>query len=111
MIPYILCFILFSVGVYAVLLKRNIMKMIIGIALMGYAINLLMVMIGYRFHAGIPIVGNGEPLQMVDPMMQSIVLVTIVIELATTVLLVSLSNRLFGAHHTMDSSDIRELHG
>ena len=43
-----LCFVLFGVGLYGVLTKRNVIKIVIGIAIMEYAVNLFLVLIGYR---------------------------------------------------------------
>ena len=44
---YILCLALFLVGLYCVVRKRNLIKIIIGIGIMGYAVNLLFVLAGY----------------------------------------------------------------
>ena len=44
---YMLCLILFSVGLYCVLRKRNLIKIIIGIGIMEYAVNLFFVLSGY----------------------------------------------------------------
>ena len=50
MTSYILCLILFSVGLYCILRKRSIIKIIIGIGIMEYAANLFLVLLGYRTH-------------------------------------------------------------
>ncbi len=55
MSEYILCFILFCIGLYAVLRKRNIIKIIIGLGIIEYAVNLFFVLIGYRTHGRAPI--------------------------------------------------------
>ena len=44
MITYILCLILFSVGLYCILRKRNLIKIIIGIGIMEYSINLFFIL-------------------------------------------------------------------
>jgi len=43
MTEYFLCFVLFIIGLYAVLRKRNIIKIIIGLGIMEYAVKLLLV--------------------------------------------------------------------
>jgi multicomponent Na+:H+ antiporter subunit C len=40
--------ILFSIGLYAVMVKKNIVKVIIGISIMGLALNVLFILFGYR---------------------------------------------------------------
>ena len=45
MMEYFLCMTLFTVGLYAVVVKRDLVKIIIGIAIMDYAVNLFL--IGY----------------------------------------------------------------
>ncbi|MCK4924505.1 MAG: NADH-quinone oxidoreductase subunit K, partial [Spirochaetes bacterium] len=44
---YLLCIALFLIGLYGVVSKRNLIKMIIGIAIMEYSINLFLILIGY----------------------------------------------------------------
>ncbi|RLF46675.1 MAG: cation:proton antiporter, partial [Thermoplasmata archaeon] len=45
---YALCFLLFMVGLYGVLVKRNLIKIIISLIIMENAVNVFIVMIGYR---------------------------------------------------------------
>jgi multicomponent Na+:H+ antiporter subunit C len=108
---FTLAIILFAVGLYAVIVKRNIIKIIIGIAVMGYAVNLLMIMIGFRTDAGIPLAAYGTDKLTVDPLMQAVVLTTVVIGLSMTVLLVTLALRLYATYKTIDVAEIRKLNG
>ncbi|RLJ04170.1 MAG: cation:proton antiporter, partial [Candidatus Aenigmatarchaeota archaeon] len=39
MTVYILCILLFLVGLYGVITKRNLIKIIIGISIMEYSVN------------------------------------------------------------------------
>ena len=59
MIIYILCLLLFLVGLYGVIAKRNLIKIIIGIAIMECSINLFFIMIGYVEGGTAPILSNG----------------------------------------------------
>jgi multisubunit Na+/H+ antiporter MnhC subunit len=49
---YGLCFVLFVVGLYGVLAKRNLLKIIAGLAIMEAAAILLVVMLGYNAGGG-----------------------------------------------------------
>ena len=53
---YALCFALFVIGLYCALTKKNIVKIVIGITIMEYAVNLFLVLLGYRKDGVAPIV-------------------------------------------------------
>ncbi|MCK9604355.1 MAG: sodium:proton antiporter [Candidatus Omnitrophica bacterium] len=109
---YFLCFILFCVGLYSVLRKRNIIKIIIGLGIMEYAVNLFLILVGYRMHGRAPIFAKDqEILNMVDPLPQAMVLTTIVIGLAVTIIAVSLAIRIYEKYGTFDITKIRSLKG
>ena len=112
MILYFLTFILFSVGLFGLLFKRNLIKMIISIAIMEYAINLFLILIGYKQNGAVPILPiNGQVPVIVDPLPQAMVLTTIVIGLSLIILMVSLSIRIYEKYGTFDISKIRKLRG
>jgi len=111
MIIYLLCFILFLVGIYGVVTKRDLVKIILSIAIMGYAANLFLILFAYKKSALYPILEKGVENSMVDPLPQALVLTSIVIELGTTALLVSLAARLFQKYRTFDITKIRRLLG
>ncbi|MGA2090454.1 MAG: cation:proton antiporter subunit C [Endomicrobiales bacterium] len=108
---FILPIILFSIGLYAVIVKRNIIKIIIGVAIMGYSVNLLMLMVGFRTDADIPFAAYGANKITVDPLMQAVVLTTVVLGLTMTVLLVALALRIYANYRTLDVAEIRKLNG
>ena len=112
MITYLLCFVLFLVGLYGVIVKRDLVKIILALGIMGYAANLFLVLIGYRNNSIYPILSKGKKVvQMVDPLPQALVLTSIVIELGTTAMLVALAIRLFGKYKTFDITKIKRLKG
>lgn len=112
MIVYLLCFLLFLVGLYGVITKRDFIKIILSIGILGYAVNLMLILFAYRINSSYPILSEGVPIkQMVDPLPQALVLTSIVIELGTTALLVALAIKLFEKYHTFDITKIRRLSG
>ena len=110
MIEYFLCMVLFSVGLYAMLAKRNLLKIIIGVAVMGYAINLFFLLVGYKKGGEIPIIERTGQV-CVDPLAQAFVLITVLIGLSLTVLMVALAMRLFEKYRTLDMDEIKNLKG
>ena len=93
---YLLTFILFAIGLYGVLVKKNLIKMVVSLAIMEYAVNLFFVLIGYRKGASFPVLSPNEVVgSMVDPLPQALILTAIVIGLAVTALMVSIAVRIY----------------
>lgn len=112
MIIYVLCFILFLVGLWGVISKRNLIKIIIGIAIMGYSVNLFFILIGYIEGGTAPIITKGfENAKFVDPLPQAMILTSIVIGLATIALLLAVAIRLYQKYGTFDIDKIKDLKG
>jgi multicomponent Na+:H+ antiporter subunit C len=109
---YILCLTLFCIGLYCVLRKRNIIKIVIGLGIIEYAINLFFVLVGYRMYGRAPILAKDQPIiGMVDPLPQALVLTSIVIGLAVTALIVAIAIRIYEKYGTFDITKIRRLRG
>jgi multicomponent Na+:H+ antiporter subunit C len=81
---------LFGIGTYLVL-QRKLSRIIIGIALLSHGANVLMVGSGRAGRA--PIVGNGDPADLADPLPQALALTAIVIGFGVTALLLALAYR------------------
>ena len=112
MVVYILCFALFLVGIYGALTKRDLIKIILSIGIMGYAVNLMFILFAYKKGASFAILTKeGVNTNMVDPLPQALILTSIVIELGITALLVTLAIRLFEKYKTFDITKIRRLSG
>lgn len=112
MTVYVLCFILLLVGIYGALTKRDLIKIILSLGIMGYAANLMIILFAYRAGGSFAILikEGGNP-NMVDPLPQALILTSIVIELGITAMLVALAIRLFQKYKTFDITKIRRLSG
>ncbi len=109
---YFLCIVLFAVGLYGILRKRNLIKIIIGLIIVEYAVHLLFILVGYRAGGRSPILASDQLiLNIVDPLPQALVLTAIVIGLAVTALVVSLAIRIYDRYGTFDITKIRRLKG
>lgn len=113
---YILTFALLLIGVYAVVAKKNIIKIIVGVLIIDYAVNMLLVLVGYRSGGEAPILAKGQSAAQlaatgVDPLPQAMVLTSIVIGLGLTALMVAMAVRLYEKYGTFDMNDIRRLKG
>jgi len=113
---YLLTFTLLLVGLYAVVAKKNVIKVIVGVLIIDYAVNMLLVLVGYRSGGTAPILRSGQsPAELartaVDPLPQAMVLTSIVIGLGITALMVAMGIRLYEKYGTFDMDGIRKLRG
>lgn len=116
MLIYFLNSILFVMGLYCLIAKKHLVKKIIGVVIMEYAINLFILLLGYKSGGIAPILlpdmdRASFVQQSVDPLPQVLVLTSIVIGLATLALMVAIALRLYEKYQTFDMSEIRRLHG
>jgi multicomponent Na+:H+ antiporter subunit C len=121
--PYALCFLLFMIGLYCAVVKKNMVKIVIGIMVMEYAVNLFLIMLGYRMGGVAPIVDKTQLLpgtaqvaggflaNCVDPLPQALVLTAIVISLGSLALMISICIRTYEKYGTFDITQIRRLKG
>ena len=121
--PYALCFLLFMLGLYCAVVKKNMVKIVIGIMIMEYAANLFLVMLGFRIGGITPVLDRSQydpAVQQVassfidysvDPLPQALVLTSIVICLGSLALMISLCIRTYEKYGTFDITQIRRLKG
>ena len=104
--------VLILIGLYAVLAKKNLLKIVIGLSIIDGGLHLLFVAIGYISNGTAPIFSPevvGENVKMVDPVPQALVLTAIVIGFAVTAVALSLVIRLYRHHNTVSIDEIKNL--
>ncbi len=89
MMFYIAALSLIGIGLYVVLTKKNLVKVLIGISIADSGVNLLLISVGYLKNGTAPILEKGLNKPMVDPVPQALVLTAIVIGVATLALAMS----------------------
>lgn len=111
---FIASFLLIVFGLYTMVTKKNIMKIVIGMGLLDYGINLLLISIGYRAEGTAPIFTAGEvngATIFVDPVPQALTLTSIVIGACVTALALSLVIKVKEHYGTLDADKVRRLNG
>jgi multicomponent Na+:H+ antiporter subunit C len=110
-IYYIGAFGLVLTGLYIILIKHNLIKVIIGLGILDTGVNLFLISIGYITKGTAPIFSRPEidSEHMVDPVPQALVLTAIVIGVAVLALALSLAIRLYQHYGTLNLRKIREL--
>ncbi len=98
-------------GLYAALVKRSLLKIVIGLSIVDSGLNLLIVTLGYLKGGTAPIFSPGYngTQTMVDPIPQALVLTAIVIGFGVTAVALSLVIRLWRHHHTLYIDEIKNL--
>ena len=103
---------LILVGLYAILVKKNLLKILIGLSIMETGVNLLLISVGYVSGRSAPILSEGiGPNQAVDPIPQALVLTAIVIGVATTAMALSVAMLIYEKYGTLNVEEIRRLRG
>ena len=110
-LPYVAIVILTLFGLTMILTQKNLLKIIMGVALFEAAVNLFLVTLGYRNGGIAPIFTNAPDSPMVLPTVQALTLTSIVIGLATTAVLLSFAMVLYKRYGTVDVDAIKELRG
>lgn len=129
--------ILFGLGTFLIL-RRDIIKVIIGLSILSHAVNMLIVSAGVFDGTKVPIITDthgaaeasgtvfndaladgvlapvisaGTHIEFVDPLVQALVLTAIVISLATTAFILVLAYRIHEEYGTTDIKELRRLWG
>ena len=102
--------VLFCLGLYAVLTRHNLIKIIIGIDIIESSLILLLITVGYKEGGAAPIL-NQDYEVVVDPIPQALALTAIVIGASITALMLFLAIKLYKKYGTLDVREIRGLWG
>lgn len=112
---------LIIIGIWAMLTRKNIIRIIIGFSIVDTGTHMIIVAIGYIKNATAPIIDSAVNTGLdingavqvkslvVDPVPSALVLTAIVIGLAVTALLLSFAIRLFKVNGSLNIDDYEEL--
>lgn len=93
------------VGIFGILTRRNIIKILLAVNILETGVNLLVVALGYFPGANAPIITapiSATHLPFVDPLPQALVLTSIVIGLGTTALGLAITLRYFARRRSLE---------
>ena len=102
---------LMAVGFWGLLTRRNLIRMILCLALAETGLQVVMIAAGYARRGTAPILdaAGAAAGSFVDPVPQALVLTAIVIGVAVNALLLALVIRLYGSRRSLDVEDYTEL--
>ena len=117
LINYIASVLLIVLGLFTVCVKKDLIKVVLGLGILDYGVNLLIVSFGFNDGGTAPIFTisdllNGASSQyFVDPVPQALTLTSIVIGACMTAMTLSLIMMLKKQYGTLQSDEIRRLRG
>jgi len=88
---FLTAILLIIIGICGAIFRRNLIKIAMSINIISNGVNLFLISLGYRQGGVTPIFTNAPNLNMVSPTPQALILTSIVINLAVTAFLLSLS--------------------
>lgn len=106
-IPFLAVAGLIIIGLYTILFKKNLIKIVMGITILGSGVNLFLITLGYRIGSVAPIfTGAPEKGVMSFPVPQALTLTSIVIGVAVLALMLSLVIHIYKHHGSLDVSNL-----
>ena len=117
---YLVAGFVFCAGLYTVLTRRNLIKIVMGLSLMEGSTYLLFISMAYRSGSTAPVLLNPPKGQsqgqlaagnVADPVLQNFCLTAIVIGVAVTAVFLTVVVRIAQHYRTLDAAEVRELRG
>lgn len=113
-VNYIAAVLLICIGFYTMMVKHNIIKIVIGMNIVDYGLNIILVSIGFNDGGTAPIYSFKEltsGMYFVDPIPQALTLTSIVIGACVTAMSLALCMKMYSEYGTLDNREIRRLNG
>jgi multicomponent Na+:H+ antiporter subunit C len=117
-VNYLAAAALFALGLYAVLSRRNLIKIVMGLSLMEASSYLLLISLAYRKGSTAPVLLSPPPGKtpeqlahgnVADPVLQNFCLTAVIIGVAITGVFLAVVVRTAQHYRSLDSDRIREL--
>jgi len=111
---YFAAVMLIVLGLYTILFKKDMIKIVLGMGLVDYGINLFIVSIGFNAGGTAPLFTIAELVSgayFVDPVPQALTLTSIVIGACVEAMALALIIKIYQRYNTRNADEIRRLHG
>lgn len=110
---YWIYIILMMIGLYGMIVKKNLIKKIIGMNIFQTAIILFYISIAAKKEATIPILAHGnhgghaiDPAHYINPLPHVLMLTAIVVAVATLGVALALSIKIYRQYHSLEEDEI-----
>ncbi len=110
---YFFLMLLFVIGLYAMMMKRNLMKKIMGMSMIQSATILFWIVTAYKEGGTIPVfdpaIGLANPDLYLNPLPHTMMLTAIVVAVVTLGVSFALTVAIFENYQTLDERELLEL--
>lgn len=109
---YSTAIVLFLIGLYGVLTRKNLLKILVALSIIDTAVNIFIVAVGYVRNGVAPIITannnvvNPTNIKVVDPLPGALVLTAIVIGVGTTALALAITVSLYKKYKTLNIDEM-----
>lgn len=115
-VNYVASIILIVLGLYTVCTKKNLIKVVLGLGITDYGINLLIVSIGYNNGGTAPLFtpdlfSSSFTQTFVDPVPQALTLTSIVIGACVDAMALALVVMINRRYKSVNTDEVRRLRG
>lgn len=116
-VNYVVAVLLLVLGLYAVCTKKNLIKVVLGLGIIDYGINLLIVSVGFNNGGTAPIFTISDLLNgissnfFVDPVPQALTLTSIVIGACVDAMALALVIMIYRKYKTINADEVRRIRG
>jgi multicomponent Na+:H+ antiporter subunit C len=120
LVNYLAAAALFSIGLWAVLTRRNLIKIVMGLSLMESSLYLLLVSMAYRKGGTAPVlvdlpegrsVENVVGGQAADAVLQNFCITAVIIGVAVAGVFLAVVVRVAQHYRTLDADEVRAMRG
>lgn len=116
-VNYVVAVLLLVLGLFAVCTQKNLIKVVLGLGIIDYGINLLIVSVGFNAGGTAPIYTMSDLLNgvasnfFVDPVPQALTLTSIVIGACVDAMALALVIMIYRKYKTINSDEVRRIRG
>lgn len=119
-VNYLVGALVFCLGLYTVVTRRNLVKIVMGLSLMEASAYVLLLSFAYRGGSTAPVLVHPPPGttekqlahgNVADPVLQNICLTAIIIGVAVTAVLLTTVVRIAQHYRSLDADDVRAMRG
>ncbi|HEX2191735.1 MAG TPA: sodium:proton antiporter [Acidimicrobiales bacterium] len=119
-VNYLAAAALFCIGLWAVLTRRNLIKIVMGLSLMESSMYLLLVSMAYRKGGTAPVLldlPEGRSVESVvqgavaDPVLQNFCITAVIIGVAVSGVFLAVVVRVAQHYRTLDADEVRAMRG
>ncbi|HWC11528.1 MAG TPA: sodium:proton antiporter [Acidimicrobiales bacterium] len=119
-VNYLAAAALFCIGLWAVLTRRNLVKIVMGLSLMESSMYLLLVSMAYRKGGTAPVLldlPEGRSVESVvqgataDPVLQNFCITAVIIGVAVSGVFLAVVVRVAQHYRTLDADEVRAMRG